>query len=196
MTEKQADRHRNKIRQIKAALAADKRRWGGFYDDSRGLRYLPLEHFIKLKDYSGGKRYVNWFFKNFPDDMGHPQFLFECCMILFYTKERKSAQKKLFQTFTRNNYVIDKYLGKEIQSLETDVGYDKYQMEYLDYLIYSGENEDFVDFTHWVEETVQSVLFQTASKEYFTIQQALKKEEVYEKRLELLEKEKRLKRLF
>lgn len=38
MTEKQIERVKTKIKRIKAALAADKKRWG-FYDDSRGLRY-------------------------------------------------------------------------------------------------------------------------------------------------------------
>ena len=41
MTSKQIERIKKKITKIKQALAADKRRWGGFYDDSQGLRYLP-----------------------------------------------------------------------------------------------------------------------------------------------------------
>jgi len=41
MTPKQEERTRSKIKMIKAELAADKKRWGGYYDDSRGLRYLP-----------------------------------------------------------------------------------------------------------------------------------------------------------
>jgi len=43
MTPKQEERIRNKIARIRKELAADKKRWGGFYDDSRGLRYLPPE---------------------------------------------------------------------------------------------------------------------------------------------------------
>ncbi len=61
MTPKQEERIRIKIARIRKELAADKKRWGGFYDDSRGLRYLPPEQFIKLKDYKGGLRYLRWF---------------------------------------------------------------------------------------------------------------------------------------
>ncbi|MFW5793677.1 MAG: hypothetical protein ACOCWC_05285 [Bacteroidota bacterium] len=61
MTPKQDEKIRNKIARIRKELAADKKRWGGFYDDSRGLRYLPPELFIKLKDYKGGLRYLRWF---------------------------------------------------------------------------------------------------------------------------------------
>src|SRR3989338_1533576 len=106
MTEKQQERIRLKIKKIKSELAADKKRWGGFYDDSRGLRYLPLEYYIKLKDYSGGKRYINWFYKNFPDDGGFPEFLFESTIVLFYSKKHKEAKRKLFETFSLNIYII------------------------------------------------------------------------------------------
>jgi hypothetical protein len=113
MTEKQQERLRKKIKNIKSELAADKKRWGGFYVDSRGLRYLPLEYFIKLRDYSGGKRYMNWFYKNFPDGGGFPEFLFECVIILYSTNKLKEARKKLFETYTSNTYVIEKFLGNE-----------------------------------------------------------------------------------
>lgn len=114
MTEKQQERIRLKIKKIKSELATDKKRWGGFYDDSRGLRYLSLEYYIKLKDYSGSKRYLNWFYKNFPDDGGFPEFLFECSIILFYSGKLKDAQRQLFETFTSNTYVIDNFLGNPI----------------------------------------------------------------------------------
>lgn len=74
MTEKQAEKLQLKIKKIKAELAADKRRWGGFYDDSRGLRYLPPELYVKLQDWHGGLRYLKWFEKNFPDDIGFQIF--------------------------------------------------------------------------------------------------------------------------
>lgn len=74
MTEKQIERVKTKIKKIKAALAADKKRWGGFYDDSRGLRYAPPRLYIQIADFSGGLRYMNWFQKNFPDDSCYPDF--------------------------------------------------------------------------------------------------------------------------
>ena len=82
MTPKQIERVRSKIKQIRATFAAEKRKFGA-YDDSRGLRYLPLEYYIKLQDYKGGLTYTRWFQKNFPDDIGFPDFLFEWTIILF-----------------------------------------------------------------------------------------------------------------
>ena len=61
MTPKQAEKLRDKILKIKRALSADKRRWGGVYDDSRGLRYLHPEIFLRLQDYTGALKYFKWF---------------------------------------------------------------------------------------------------------------------------------------
>lgn len=76
MTAKQIEKLQNKIADIKQALATEKRKFGG-YDDSRGLRYLPTKYFIQLGDFLGGQAYTTWFDKNFSDDVGFPDFLFE-----------------------------------------------------------------------------------------------------------------------
>ena len=99
MTPKQAERIKNKIKKIKTALAADKKRWGGFYDDSRGLRYIPPQLYIELNDFTGGLRYLNWFNKNFPDDSGYPDFLFEWTIVLFKTGRLKMPRKKHLKPF-------------------------------------------------------------------------------------------------
>jgi hypothetical protein len=76
MTPYQKQRLELKIKKIRNILAAEKRKFVG-YDDSRGLRYLPTSIYIKLQDYKGGLVYTRWFAKNFPDDAGFPDFLFE-----------------------------------------------------------------------------------------------------------------------
>ncbi|UFH57660.1 hypothetical protein [Spirosoma sp. KNUC1025] len=53
MTPKQIQRLEKKIAAIKRALAAEKRKFGG-YDDSRGLRYLPTRYYLQLGDIKGG----------------------------------------------------------------------------------------------------------------------------------------------
>jgi hypothetical protein len=193
MTEKQEERLRKKIKQIKSELAFDKKRWGGYYDDSRGLRYLPLEYYIKLKDYPGGKRYLNWFYKNFPDDAAFPEFLFECCIILFYSKKLKAAQKKLFETFSSNIYVIDKFLGKEIIQ---SVGSDIQDLEYLNYFKYSSADKDLMELSEWVKEVLRTDLFISAANKLISIQKELQKEKESNKRKILIEERNSLADLF
>ena len=185
MTEKQQERIRLKIKRIKSELAADKKRWGGFYDDSRGLRYLPLEYYIKLKDYSGGKRYINWFYKNFPDDDASPEFLFECSIILFYSRKLKDAQRKLFETFTLNIYVIDKFFGTPITPIDQYEGSNLDGIEYVNYFNYSSADEDLSEFTKWFTEAYNSDLFQSAANEFIDLQRQLKAADEFEKRADL-----------
>lgn len=94
MTPKQKERIQLKIAKIKKELAADKKRWGGYYDDSRGLRYLPPELYLKIQDYSGALRYFNWFHKNFPDDSGYPVFLFEWAITRFKKGRKCKPDRK------------------------------------------------------------------------------------------------------
>ena len=192
MTEKQQERIRLKIKRIKSELAADKKRWGGFYDDSRGLRYLPLEYYIKLKDYSGGKRYINWFYKNFPDDDAFPEFLFECSIILFYSRKLKEAQRKLFETFTSNTYVIDKFFGNPIIPIDKYEGSNLDGIEYVNYFNYSSADEDLSEFTKWFTEAYNSDLFQSAANEFIDLQRQLKAADEYEKRVDLENKKRAL----
>jgi hypothetical protein len=76
MKPKQIERIQSKIKQIRSALIEEKRIYGA-NDDNRGLIYLPLEYYIKIQDYKGGINYPRWFQKNFTDDIGFPEFLFD-----------------------------------------------------------------------------------------------------------------------
>jgi hypothetical protein len=188
MTEKQQDRLRQKIKKIKSELAADKKRWGGYYDDSRGLRYLPLEYYITLKDYSGGKRYLTWFDKNFPDDSGFPIFLFECTLILFYSKKLKEARRKLFETFASNTCLIEKFLGDKIVEMTNYSCSNWGGFEVLEHFNYTSADEDLYEFTKWLIETCNSELFQSAANEHIDLQLQLSEESDYESRVDLIDK--------
>ena len=97
MTDKQKEKIRDKIKKVKQTLAAEKRKFGGF-DDSRGLRYVPTGLYVKIGDFDGGLKYLKWFEKNFPNDIGFPGFLFESTVILF--KAGNLRKQKLNSHFT------------------------------------------------------------------------------------------------
>ncbi len=187
MTEKQADRLKQKIKRIKADLAADKRRWGGFYDDSRGLRYLPPQYYIQLGDFKGGLRYLNWFNKNFPDDIGLPDFLFESIIILYQANKIRKAEEKAFQTYCSNTYLFDKFLGKAISPIDKYEGSNLQKPEFLEHFNYSSEQANLLDFSQWLEDLMLSNKFKKASQKLIEIHSQLKNESKLEKRRELIE---------
>lgn len=187
MTIKQEERLRNKIIKIKAALAADKKLWGGYYHDGQGLRYLPPQYYIQLSDFSGGLRYMNWFKKNFPNDAGFPDFLFEWAIILFKTNRVKEAERKIFETFTRNTYLLAKFFGKPISPIDKWEGSNLETAEYTNYFNYSHHQDNLSDFTEWLNKLIETEKFITLSDKYIEIYILLQKENNYETRKLLIE---------
>ncbi len=140
MTPKQEERIKNKIKLIKAELAKDKKFWGGYYHDGRGLRYCPLSLYIKLNDIKGGLRYVNWLDKNFPDDVGSPFFIIECILILFKSKKTEEAEKKLIQNRRDLGYILDLYFKKQVD--------EKFEYEF--------DNKDLLEFSNWLTNSIKT----------------------------------------
>jgi tetratricopeptide (TPR) repeat protein len=188
MTPKQEERLKSKILKLKKALAADKKYWGGYYHDGKGLRYAIPKYYIQLEDFSGGLRYFNWFNKNFPDDIGFPDFLFEWTIILFKTGRKKEAQRKAFETFTRNTYLFDKFFGREIIKITKSENSNLEVAEFAkDYFYYSNNQENLYDFAEWLMEVTQSEKFLTLMNRFIEIQVELEKENDYKTRKKLIE---------
>jgi hypothetical protein len=191
VTPKQTERIKKKITDIKRALASEKRKYGD-YDDSRGLRYIPNSLYIKLGDYSGGLTYTNWFQKNFPDDSGFPDFLFEWTIILYKCGKIKEAEKKAFETFCSNTYLFAKFFGSRIVPL------DKYENSnidipsYCDYLEYSSEQLELKDFSDWLSKYLTAEKFITLSTKFIEIYRRLKTEHDPETRGYLIQQARKL----
>lgn len=190
MTPKQQERIKNKIKKVKAALAADKRFWGGEYHDGGGLRYIPPRLYIELNDYTGGLRYFNWFDKNFPDDSGFPDFLFECTIILFKTGRLKEAEKKAFETFCRNTYLFDSFFERQAIKLEKWEGSNLETKDFADnHFSYSNKQDNLADFSEWLDSFITTEKFILLSNKYLNIQKRLNVEKDPEKRQYLIQQE-------
>lgn len=172
MTPKQAQRLIKKIADTKRALAAEKRKFGG-YDDSRGLRYLPTRYYLQLADYKGGLAYTRWFAKTFPNDIGFPDFLFEWAVLLFKEGKFSEAKAKIWQTFCANTYVLDKFFGHPIQPLPKYEWSNMAQADFMAYFTYSHQQPELFDFSQWLGEFMASELFATRKARYLTIHQQL-----------------------
>jgi len=185
VTPKQLERLRTKISNIRRTLAAEKRKFGG-YDDSRGLRYLPTKYFIQLQDYKGGLTYLRWFDKNFPDDSGFPDFLFEWTIILFKCGKTNDAEKKAFETFCRNTYLFDKFFDRHIIPVDKWEGSNLEVPGFTDYLDYSSGQSELTDFSEWLDNLTSTEDFKNRCDRYIDIHKRLKTEDDKETRLYLI----------
>ena len=191
MTLKEITKYKKYIADVKRSLATEKRKFGA-YDDSQGKRYYPPKAYVRLQDYKGGLTYLKWFQKNFPDDSGFPEFLFEWTIILFKTNKLKDAEKKAFETFCSNTYLFDKFFDKPI------VPINKYECSnidvpsYCDQLIYSSRQIDLADFSEWLIKYLTTEKFTTLSAKFIDISIRLKTESDYETRGYLLRQTRQL----
>ena len=186
MTDKQIEKAKEKIKKYKKALAADKKFWGGEYHDGQGIRYVIPEQFIKIKDYKGGQRYLNWFDKNFPDDSGFPIFLFECTFILFKCNKLLKAEIKAHQTFFSNTYLFDKFLGNEALQLDKNESSSWEFKSLVEHFPYSKAHAEFIDFATWIEKVLSTRIFLNKANEFIEIETELKNEPICKKRTELV----------
>jgi hypothetical protein len=160
---------------IKSALIVDKRKWGT-WDDSRGLRYASPGLFIKIEDWQGGLKYLKWFAKNFPDDIGMPEFLFEWAIILFKSKKIKEAEHKVYQSFFSNTYLLDRFFGKSIIHVDKWEGSILESPEYIQYFGYTSNDQYLTDFSKWLEGLVSTDEFIATESEFITLNIKLKVE--------------------
>jgi hypothetical protein len=188
MTPKQQERIKNKIKKIKGALAADKKRWGGQYHDGQGLRYYPPKLYIELNDFTGGLRYLNWFNKNFSDDSGYPDFLFEWTIILFKTGRLKDAEKKAFETFQSNTYLFDTFFGRKLTETAKWEGSNLQTQNFaVNHFSYNSKQENLTDFSEWLNNFITTEKFLLLSTKYLDIQKRLETEWDTETRLYLIQ---------
>jgi len=186
MTEKQIERVKLKIAKYKKELADDKKFWGGYYHDGRGIRYVIPEQYIKIKDYKGALKYFNWFAKNFPDDSCYPIFLFEWTFSLFKCGKLVEAEKKAHRTFFSNTYLFDNFLGKEPLQLEKNESFSWESESLLKHFTYSNKNIEFTEFGEWLETVLQSRTFLDKANNFIEISRQLKIESEVEKRGDLI----------
>ncbi|MDX1363133.1 hypothetical protein [Arenibacter latericius] len=185
MTPRQIERIKSKIRSIRATLVAEKRKYGGF-DDSRGLRYMPPELFIRIQDYKGGLTYLKWFEKNFNDDVGMPHFLFEWLIILFKTNNLKQAEEKAYQVYFSNTYLFDKYFGRKIVPIEKWEFSNWAIPEFAAHLNYSSDQKELSDFTDWLKTFESSEPFLRRKHNFIMTSKKLKNVSDIETRRQLL----------
>lgn len=186
MTPKQTERLKKKIADIRRILAAEKRKYG-WYDDGRGLRYLPTKYFIQIGDFSGGLTYTKWFHKSFPDDSGFPDFLFEWTIILFKTGKIKEAETKAFYAFCRNSYMFDKFFGRPVTPIDKWEGSNLEVPGFTEYLDYSSNQPELADFSRWLDTLIATPYFSDRCHKYIDIHKQLKTERDSEVRGHLIE---------
>ena len=186
MTERQIEKIKSKIKSLRAGLAAEKRKHGG-YDDSRGARYHITELYMKIQDYKGAYRYFNWFEKEFDDDICYPYFTLAWSMTLQMHKKQDKAIQKLYKTAFLNTYIIDLLCDKIPNQIDKEENFPTEPLSYAYKALDDCKGLITQDFKDWMLRISESQEFKDNLDKYISIQKLLKDDDTKELRSELLE---------
>ena len=165
MTPNQKQELEDQIERIKASIETELQLLDGYNDELREV-YLPIQYYLQLEDYKAGLKYLRWYQKIVHGDVGTPDFLFECAVILYMNGKIKEAEKKVVETFFNNTYFFDQFFGRELIQIDKLESWDNEKPEYLDDFKYSSAQPELTAFTKWLTEFEASNKFQSISKRY------------------------------
>lgn len=185
MTPNQKQELVDQIEEIKASIETEVQLLGGFSGELMQV-YIPMQHYLQLEDYKAGLDYFRWYLNVIHGDIGAPDFLFECTVILCMNGEIQEAENKAFETFFHNTYIFDKFFGRELIQMDKSESWDREKPEYLNDFKYSSNQPKLAIFTKWLTAFEQSDRFQSISKRYIAAHIRLKNEDDPEIRMYIL----------
>jgi len=150
MTEAQLNRKLKKIKRFKKALREERKRIGGLHDGG-GLRYAIAELYFEIGNYSKTNLYLNWFYKNFPDDATFSYFQLGAAVTYFKVKKRNLAIRELVALNTGNLYIVGLLLKRTV------VDHEKYEWNEYETLAWAKGNLAVLetlptpDFLEWLD---------------------------------------------
>jgi hypothetical protein len=186
MTDKQIERIKKKIKSYRAMLSAEKRKFGGYFDN-RSLRYMLPEFYLKIMDYKGGLNYYRWFAREFPDDIGFPEFNLYWALTLFKNNKMEEAIAKTYKTAFSNTYLIDLICSKEVKSIDKSetIGFESlgYAKEVVDDCVKLLTD----DFIIWLNSLIKTEDYKSNLNKFISIQKLIKDEPVGKLRSKLID---------
>jgi hypothetical protein len=175
MTEKQIERIKKRIRSYRAKLSAEKRKFG-WYDDSRGLRYLIPELYIQIQDFKGSLRYYKWFNKEFSDDIGFPEFNLYWSLTCYENKDLTEALRKLYKTSFTNTYLVDLICKRNPTNINKSELISFESLEYAKQILSDCEKLITPAFKEWLKSTTRKTDFKKNMNRFISLQKLIKDE--------------------
>lgn len=165
MTPSEKQKLEDEIERIKASIETELQLLDGYNDELREV-YLPIQYYLQMEDYKAGLKYLRWYQKIVHGDVGAPDFIFECAVILYMNGKFKEAKRKALEAYFNNTYIFDKFFGRQLIPVDKLESWDNEKPEYLAYFKYSSTLSQLDEFTKWLKGFEQSAKFQSISKRF------------------------------
>ena len=164
---------KSRISSYKSALLKEQQKFG-YVNDGGGKRYLLFVLYFVLNDLGKTADYIEWYEKEFSDDVGEP--IQKLCWALSLRRmgNEAGAKKMLAETMLSNLYIIPAVLGQTIDeydmwhaSSDGDIGY----VDNMPREVVASITEAEIK---WLSEEYDSQEFRRIRRRYIEIFRALR----------------------
>ena len=185
MTEKQIEKIRLSIKRHRAALTAEKRKFGGFFD-SAGRRYNISDLYMRISDYKGAITYKKWFDKNFPDDIGGPLLSVNWSIAHYELEQITETKIYTIDTAFQNIYLHGLLLDKEVSRIDMfEQGYD--MLEFAKSMIKDCKKVATKPYLDWLSIFMETDDYKVPVNRFIALNKLLKDENNRAKQSELID---------
>jgi hypothetical protein len=159
---------KSRISSYKSSLLKEKKKFG-HVDDGEGKRYLLFSLHFVLNDIRETRDYIEWYEKEFSDDIGEPIQKLCWAFSLRRMDNEVRAKKMLAETMLSNLYIIPKILNQEIKEYDiwhsSSDGYIGY-VNYMPREVIASITEAEIQ---WVRQEYESPEFRRIRQRYIEI---------------------------
>ena len=177
---------KSRIASYRSALLKEKKRFG-HVNDGDGMRYLLFSLYFVLNDTKETKDYIEWYEKEFADDIGEPIQKLCWALSLRRMNDEQKAKKLLAETMLTNLYIIPHLLHRKIDRYDIWHPSSDQSPGYVNYLPHEVISAVTQEERNWISQQYDSSEFRRIRQRYIEIYRELKDASDFSERGRLLD---------
>ena len=180
------EKSRFRDRATRAARELKKERSAfGHINDGAGRRYRVGVYFLLSGDLEKSAKAFDWFYDEFPDDIGEPVFNLYSALATYRCGEMSKARTRLLEAMLSNIFLLPHLIGQRFKAPNVWHPSNRHQEGYLleiEQFLHEPSREEL----HWIEAELSTPPFTTLKDGYIATFSALNGEQDINKRVALL----------
>ena len=159
----------------------------GYYRDGTGKRYLLFWLYFALNDLEKAEKYIEWYEKEFSDDIGEPIQKLCWSLLLYRMGKEKEATYRLADTMLFNLYLVPYVLGENVKPYRIWHSINYSEIGYLEVVPEELLEQITDDEKKWMESVYHSKEIREIRNRHIEIYHESETVDEFEKRKKLLD---------
>jgi hypothetical protein len=158
----------------------------GYYRDGTGKRYVMFWLYFALNDLEKAEKYIEWYEKEFSDDIGEPIQKLCWSLLLYRMVKEEEATYRLADTMLFNLYLIPYVIGEDVKPYQIWHSINYSEIGYLEEIPEELLEKITDDEKRWMERVYHSKKIREIRNRYIEIYHEIETVDKFEERKKLL----------